>query len=283
MRRNAHRHNRLPRNFHKTFKPERQYINAMLRFAASGQEGDYQAIGAATGIPTGVSSGKVPAILDYCRGMGLVRLAVQKRSAVKKPELTPFGRVLLLEDPYLKTGISQWIAHLNLCGPLTGADIWYQTFFSGAPSLGMSFDRDKLEAHLSLVYGTEKSDFIGPMVGMYEDDAAFRMCGALSETAGRVTRKPAPVSEEFGFAYSAWLLQLIADHFPKAGQVSVTELDAKAGWRTIPGWDIGNHQRVLELLGRKGLIQVDRHMEPWLVRPLAPVEPSWKHIYDDLA
>lgn len=283
MRRDAHHHNRLPRNFHKTFKPERQYINAMVRFAASGQEGDYRAIGAATGIPTGVSSGKVPAILDYCRGMGLVRLAVQERSAVKKPELTPFGRVLLLEDPYLKTSISQWIAHLNLCGPLTGADIWYQTFFSGAPSLGMSFDRDKLEAHLSLVYGTEKSGFIGPMIGMYEDDASFRMCGALSETAGRVTRKPAPISEEFGFAYGAWLLQLIADHFPKAGQVSVTELDAKAGWRTIPGWDIGNHQRVLELLGRKGLIQVDRHMDPWLVRPIARVEPSWKHIYDDLA
>ena len=57
-------HSRLPRNFHKTFKPERQYIHAMLRFAASGQEGDYQSIAAATGIPTGVSSGKVPAILD---------------------------------------------------------------------------------------------------------------------------------------------------------------------------------------------------------------------------
>src|SRR2546425_2952575 len=164
MRRDAHHQHRLPRNFHKTFKPERQYINAMVRFAASGQEGDYRAIGAATGIPTGVSSGKVPATLDYCRGMGLVRLAVQERSAVKKPQLTPFGRIILLEDPYLKTGISQWIAHLNLCGPHTGADIWYQTFFSGAPSLGMSFDRDKLDAHLSLVYGTEKSGFIGPMI-----------------------------------------------------------------------------------------------------------------------
>jgi len=67
-------HSRLPRNFHKTFKPERQYITAMLRFAASGQEGNCQFIAASTGIPTGSSSGKVPAILDYCRGMGLIRL-----------------------------------------------------------------------------------------------------------------------------------------------------------------------------------------------------------------
>jgi hypothetical protein len=71
----------------------------MLRFAASGREGDYQFISAATGIPTGSSSGKVPAILDYCRGMGLIRLTGQERSAIKKPELTPFGRVVLLEDP----------------------------------------------------------------------------------------------------------------------------------------------------------------------------------------
>jgi len=278
----ASQYNRLPRNFHKTFKPERHYLNAMLRFAASGQAGDYQAIGSATGIPTGASSGKVPAILDYARAMGLVRFEDGERSAVKKPALTPFGRIVLLEDPYLKTGISQWIAHLHLCGLVSGADVWYHTFFAGTLSLGMSFERDKLEAHLGMIYGVEKPGLIGPMVGMYEDDAAFRACGALSETAGRITRKSAPISEEFGVGYGAWLLHLVADQFPKVGQVSVTELDAKAGWRTIPGWDIGNHQRVLELVERKGLIQVDRHMEPWLLRPAATVESAWKRIYEDL-
>lgn len=274
--------NRLPRNFHRTFKAERQYITALLRYAASGGEGDYQAIGAATGIPTGKSTGKVPAILDYCRGMGLVRFGGQERSAVKKPELTPLGRVVLLEDPYLKTGISQWIAHFNLCSPLTGADVWYRTFFEGMPSLGLTFEREKLESHLSLIYGVEKSGLVGPMIGMYEDDAAFRVCGALSETSGTVVRKAAPVNDEYARAYGAWLLQLMSDHFPTANQVPITELDAKAGWRTIPGWDIGNHQRVLQLVERKGLIEVDRHMEPWLVRPSGNVDGAWKRIYDDL-
>ncbi|MCU1315281.1 MAG: hypothetical protein JWN63_603 [Candidatus Acidoferrum typicum] len=273
---------RLPRNFHKTFKPERQYINAMLKYAGSGREGDFQAIASATGIPTGTSTGKVPAILDYCRGMGLVRLAGQERSAVKKPELTSFGRVVLLEDPYLKTGISQWIAHFNLCGPIRGADVWYQTFFCGLAPLGMNFDRDQLEAYLSSVYGVERTGVVGPMIGMYEDDAAFHTCGALSEASGRVVRKSAPVNDELGFAYGAWVLEQICDHFPGAGQVSVTDLDRKAGWRTIPGWDIGNHQRVLELVERKGVIEVDRHMEPWLLRPCATALSVWKRIYDDL-
>jgi hypothetical protein len=273
---------RLPRNFHKSFKPERQYIHAMLRYAASGKEGDYQSIAAATGIPTGSSSGKVPAILDYCRGMGLISLEGQERSSIKKPVLTPFGRIVLLEDPYLKTSVTQWIAHLNLCGSTTGADVWYHTFFAGTQALGMSFERTKLEAHLSVVYGVERSGLIGPLIGMYEDDAAFKICGAMSENSGTVVRRPAPIADEFGIGYGAWMLQLMCDHFPKRRQVLITDLDVTAGWRTIPGWDISGLQRALELVTRKGLIEVDRHMEPWLLIPKAGADETWKRIYDDM-
>ncbi|MDD5678853.1 MAG: hypothetical protein PHW60_12825 [Kiritimatiellae bacterium] len=275
-------HNRLPRNFHKTFKPERQYINAMLRYAASGQEGDAQAIAAATGIPTGASSGKVPAIMDYCRGMGLIRLVGPERSSLKKPDLTPFGRIVLLEDPYLKTSVSQWIAHFNLCAPLTGADVWYHTFFAGTQGLGLQFSRAKLEEYLSVIYGVDKSGIIGPLIGTYEDEAAFKACGALSETDGVIVRKPAPISDELGLGYGAWILQLIAEHFPKQGQVSITELDTVAGWRTIPGWDITYLQRALNLVERKDLIEVDRHMEPWLMLPKYSPDETWKRIYNDM-
>ena len=278
----AAEHSRLPRNFHKTFKPERQYINAMLRYAASGEEGDYQAIAAATGIPTGTSSGKVPAILDYCRGMGLIRLAGQDRSSIKKPDLTPFGRIVLLEDPYLKASVSQWIAHLNLCGPLAGADVWYHTFFAGTQALGMNFTRAKLETHLSVIYGVEKSGLIGPLVGTYEEDAAFKMCGVLSAIEGTIVRRPAPIGVEHGLAYGAWMLQLMSDHFPKRRQVPITDLDATAGWRTIPGWDVSSLQRALELVERKGMIEVDRHMEPWLLIPKSGPDETWRRIYDDM-
>lgn len=276
------KNSRLPRNFHKSFKPERQYINAMLRFAAAGNSGDYQAMAADTGIPMGTSSGKVPAILDYCRGMGLLILSGSERSATKTPELTHFGRIVLLEDPFLKMDVTQWIAHLHLCGPLIGAEVWFQTFFNGTQSLGMRFERSKLESYLGLTLGVDKSGLIGPMVGMYEDEAALKTCGVLSETSGIITRVPAPLHDEFGYGYGAWLLQLMADHFPKNRQISTTELDAKAGWRTIPGWDVGTHQRILELIERKGLIEVDRHMEPWLIRPKLKAETAWKQIYDDL-
>ena len=205
-------HNRLPRNFHQSFKPERHYIAAMLRFAASGKEGNLQFIATETGIPTGTKSGKVPAILDYCRGMGLIQLTGEERSANKRPDLTSFGRAVFLEDPFLKTDITQWIAHLNLCSSQVGADIWYHTFFSGTPSLGFKFERSKLESYLGNYFGVGRTGLIGPMIGMYEDEAAFRICGALSEKSGIIIRKPAPIGEEYGYPYGAWILQLIFDN-----------------------------------------------------------------------
>ena len=117
---------------------------------------------------------------------------------------------------------------------------------------------------------------------MYEDEAAFRACGVLSENEGRILRKPAPISDEFGFAYGAWILEQLSEYFPGSAQVLVTDLDRQAGWKTIPGWDIGNHQKVLELLEHKGILEVDRHMEPWLLRVSMTAVAAWKRIYDDL-
>jgi hypothetical protein len=273
---------RLPLNFHKSFKPERQYINAMLRYSATGKTGDYKEIASETGIPMGMSSGKVPAIIDYCRGMGLIRLSESQPTSIKKPVLTPFGRTVLLEDPFLKLNITQWIAHFNLCSPLIGAEVWYQTFFTGKQALGMTFKRSQLETYLHSTLKADKSGIIGPLIGTYEDDAAFRICGVLSETSGIDNRKPAPVSEEFGFGYGAWLLQLAFDHFPKNGQISTVELDTVAGWRSIPGWGIDDILRVLTLVERKGLFTVDRHMEPWLLYPRMDLEAAWKSIFCDM-
>ncbi|MCP4403626.1 MAG: hypothetical protein GY801_40765 [bacterium] len=59
---------RLPITFHQTFTPERAHIAALLKCADGGKVGTDREIFAETGIPIGASSGKVPAMLDYCRG-----------------------------------------------------------------------------------------------------------------------------------------------------------------------------------------------------------------------
>ena len=274
---------RLPRNFHKTFKPERHYINSMLRFSASGKSGNFQEIASSTGIPMGSSSGKVPAILDYCRGMGLIILASgSERNSIKSPELTSLGRIILLEDPFLKSHVSQWLSHLNLCNPMTGADVWYQVFFPSVQALGQQFERSQLETHLKMIYRSTSSKVIGPIVGMYEDEAAFKICGALSESNGLITKKSAPVLDEMARGYGAWILQMISNYFPNQQQVSVTDLDKKAGWKTISGWSISSALNLLELLEKKKIIMVDRHMDPWLLQPTMGDEDAWRNIFVDM-
>ena len=63
--------NRLPVTFHRTFVPEMHYVAALLQYAASSEKGTEQEISVRTGIPTGKSDGKVPAIMGYASGMGL--------------------------------------------------------------------------------------------------------------------------------------------------------------------------------------------------------------------
>jgi hypothetical protein len=274
-------HNRLVRNFHKTFIPERQYLHAMLRFAARNGSGDIQTIAAETGIPTGTSSGKVAPTIDYCRGMGLIHVP-ELRSSLKTPELTPFGRVVLLEDPFLKEQLTQWIAHLHLCNFHSGADIWYQTFYSGKTRLGMEFTRDTLEDWLASSCNSSRGGLIGPLVRMYEDEASFKICGVLNEKDGKISRKIAPVKETLAWGYGAWLISLMESIAPIGSQITLTELEEKCGWRTIAGWNLMEAQRILELVERKGLLMVDRHMNPWILKAKETATSSWCKIFNDL-
>ncbi len=273
--------NRLSRNFHRTFKPERHYINSLLRFAASGKSGTFQEISAETGIPTGESTGKVPAILDYCVGMGLV-VQKQERSIIKKPELTDFGRIVMLEDPFLKTDISQWIAHFNMCNKVTGADVWYYVFWKEYHSLGLKFTREFLDDLLCTMYKTTKSGIIGPLIGMYEDDAAFKKCGALKNKGQMIERTKTPISNEMARGIGAWIIQIIEDNFKTQKQVSITELENQTGWLTLSGWVGSEVATVLELIERKGMIKVDRHMNPWLIQAIISCQEGWRNIFTDL-
>lgn len=282
LKKNNIKSKRLAKNFHLTFIPERQYINSFLRFSASGGEGNYQEISLQTGIPMGKSSGKVPAIFNYCKGMGLITLSDNCKKGNKKPELTTFGRTVLLNDPFLKESVTQWVSHFNLCDPISGADIWYHCFLKGINILGMSFSNEDIKKYISVVYGTKRSNIVSPMIRMYQDDSSFSNCGVLKQKNNLIIRRKAPTTDEYALAYGAWLLALIEKYFSSQNQVSIKELENQAGWLSITGWDSSDVISILELVQRKGLIEIDRTMNPWLLRGIKDSNEAWKEIYDDM-
>lgn len=274
---------RLAKNFHRTFIPERQYLGELLKYAADGGEYEIRKIADATGIPTGASSGKSIPTTDYCRGMGLVSLV---KPATKDADptlaLTPFGRIVFLEDKFFKEPFTQWLAHLHLCNEWRGADTWFYLFCESAPVFGNRAAADDVMKWISpLLGGKDPETAVSPTVRMYADEASFADCGAIARENGDLVRAVAPVRPEFAVGYAAWLAESMELAGRGNGQVSVDELEAQAGFRRISGWSQSEMQEVLELLERKRLVDVDRHMHPWLVRFLHPSDSLWNRLYEE--
>ena len=271
---------RLARNFHRTFKPERSYLSALLRYAAAGKSGSLEEISSHTGIPTGSSSGKVQPTIDYCTGMGLLRS--QKTQAGHAFSLTPFGRAVLAEDPFLSNPVTQWLAHLQLCHPRNGADLWFQVFVEGTETLGMDFSRQTLERHLRTVYTAEGRNPIGPVIGAYTDEAAFKGAAVLTEKEDQIHRAAAPLSTESRRGYAAWLAQLLADFFPDTRNIPVTDWERACGWKRATGWHPSTAADMLMEAEVLGVLSVDRHMQPWLVDLRRSPEEVWHTVFDDM-
>jgi hypothetical protein len=269
-------------NFHKTFLPERRLIAALLNFAESRKEGNFRYISAETGIPMGESSGKVPAILDYARGMGLIKIN-NKPDGVKKPILTSFGRIVFSEDKFLSEEMTQWLAHMHLCRNDIGAKTWNAMFAKGLKKyLGASFTKKEVEDYLSSFFRFNK-DITGPLLLMYLDDAAFARAGVLTVSKESILRKKAPLLDSYALPFSAYLLSLMETFFPNQDQVTVTDLNEKTHWFDICLWNQSDIEYAFGLIERKGFLSIDRQMRPWIIEKLATADDVWPRIYDDMS
>lgn len=271
----------LPINFHKTFVPERRLIGLLLHYAALNKQGTYQEIATETGIPMGESTGKVPAILDYSRGMGLVELAEGTSGALKKPVLTPLGRVVYSGDRYLGERLTQWLVHLNLCRADIGAAAWWHAFAEGHRVLGSSFTRPQLERYLVGIFGPG-NERTGPLVRTYEDDAALGRAGVITTSGDLLERGKAPVLESYAAAYSGFVLALMEAHFPDQTQVTLSDLAETTMWFDACLWGQDDVERVCALLDRKGFVSVDRQMQPWILDKRAAAADVWPSLFDEL-
>ena len=274
---------RLAKNFHRTFIPERQYLGELLKYAADGGAYEIRKIADATGIPTGASSGKAIPTADYCRGMGLVSLSVPaSKDDDPMLSLTPFGRAVFLEDKFFKEPFTQWLAHLRLCNEWRGADTWFYLFCESTPVFGIRAAVDDVMKWISpQIGGKDPETAVSPTIRMYADEASFSACGAIVREKDELIRMVAPIRDEFAVGYAAWLSESMEFAGRGGGQASVDELESQAGFRRISGWSQPEAQQVLEMLERKRLVEVDRHMHPWLVRFLYPSTTFWNRLYED--
>jgi len=271
----------LPLYFHKTFIPERRLIAAILDYAAAGKKGNYQEISSETGIPMGKSSGKVPAILAYATGMGLIKVFTEK-GAVKKPILTPFGKVIYAEDKYLSESMVQWLAHMNMCRSDIGARAWHAVFAQGRNIIGTSFSREQLEEYLVGIFGKGKRR-IGPLISTYIQDAGLQRANVMSVNGKKIVRNKAPTLESYSVPYSAHILSLMEAYFKDQNQITFSDFNKKTLWFEICLWSQSDIERIFTFIEQKGYISIDRQMHPWIIEKKAKAEQVWTHIWDEMA
>lgn len=279
------KNNRLAKNFHRTFIPEKQYLGAILKYAAESGPYDMQAIADATGIPTGKSSGKAIPTADYAIGMGLAKLQStgEKKDKQQSIVLTNFGRAVYLGDRFLQEEMTQWIAHLYLCNREGGAELWYQMFWNGAETFGGEFGYDDFVRWVTTeVQAADAAKALSPTLRMYEESASFATCGAVASADGRIIRKKCPIEQTYMIGYAA----AFADMLERAGketknQLTVEDLESVCGFRAVTGWALSESQQVLGLMEDKGLVSVDRHMQPWIVCFKQSVAQMWTRIYEE--
>jgi hypothetical protein len=279
----------LPLNFHQTFIPERRLIGALLEYAALGKQGSYSEIAEETGIPMGMVNGKVPAIMSYAKGMGLINIDISASTKGYIPKLTSFGKVVYLEDKYMGEQIVQVIAHMNLCRSDIGAKVW-RTLFAEGVSLGDIFTKAELEEYLTVRFGAgNKRGRIGPLVSTYTDDAALARTALLRVDGNKtkenvvITLNKAPVFDAFTRIYAAYITELLELFFPMQTQVTLTDFIESTKWFNICRWANKDIGLFFEQLERKGLISVDRQRQPWIIEKKYTAEKLWPDIFIDLA
>lgn len=268
----------LPLNFHRTFIPERHHIAALLEYAALGKQGTFQEISEQTGIPMGSSTGKVPAMLDYARGMGLLEVARQSGPRTKKPVLTAFGRAVYQNDRLMGEPTTQWALHIHLCRGDIGAVAWRAVFANGWRALGGAFGRDELEKYLAGIFGPGRSR-TGPLARTYLEDAALGRAGVLVSSEHLIERRIAPLDQIYARVYSAVVLSMMEASFPNEAQVTVTDFLGVTLWDRVCGWSQGDFERVCALLDRGGDVVVDRQIRPWVLERRANSTDVWSHAY----
>ncbi len=271
----------LPINFHKTFIPERHFIAALLDYAALGKAGTLQEISIDTGIPMGKINGKVPAIIDYARGMGLIEVQPGPEKGMKMPRLTSFGRAVYTEDKFLGEEVTQWIVHMNLCRSDVGALAWNAAFSKGRSMLGGRFDTKQLEDYLIGISGPG-NDRTGPLIRTYLEDAALARTRTIEVIGETIIRRKAPLLDLYALPYTAFILDLIESYFPSQNQVTLTDLQKETGWLDICLWNEAEFEGVCLLMERRGYITIDRQMQPWIIEKLSKAEDLWPYIWDDL-
>jgi len=280
----------LALNFCHDFLPERNYLSRLVEFAESAPSGTKLDISKATGIPTGASSGKVEPIVHYATAMGLV--LSEKNGEQWHLQLTPAGKLIRQEDPYLNEPVTQWFAHLmlsrraGLTQPAIGvADAWFTFYGDWTSRLSAQFSVTTFVDLLAEKYGQKGylKGLVGLVIRTYTESTCLGQVKAFRQAdSGELFRLPSPVDKSFFPSYAVYFYLLWDELFPYENQMSLDDVLTQSRFQTIMSWEQKHLEVWLQWLVAERLIQLDRQTGQALVLRLQTTEYVISNMYSEL-
>lgn len=265
-------------NFHETFKPEKQYIAAILEIADNSDFYSVKDISLKTGIPSGSSSGKVEPHIVYANYMGLIEY--EKKDSCYKLSKTKLGKLVYDEDPGLQEELTIELCHGMILREIKGAPLWSSIFKKIFPRYRDGIKKDLLLRELNVVFeGKANTKNIAPFFGSFE--SFFNTLNVLTINSDFIKLLSAPFNKEFLYMYAYILIEYWEEIFPNQNEITSNQLDELVFGKVF-GWDTRSEYGILEHLSDKGIIRLNRQLVPYTILKLIGKDDILNLLYSEL-
>lgn len=265
-------------NFHQTFRPEQQYIAAVLEFATGKGFNSLKEISAQTGIPTGASSGKVEPHILYAYYMGLIEY--EKKNGEYKLSRTSLGEVVYTEDPGLQEQLTILLCHCMMLREENGAILWSTVFKKIFPIYRSGIKKDMLLKELVILFANKvSSKNIAPFFGSYA--SYFDGLGLLKENEDIISINTMPFNKEYIYLYALVLYSYWEDKYDNQDEITSSQL-YKLKFGNVFGWDNQLEYEALEQMADKEIIRMNRQLMPYTILKLSDKDKLIVRLYSEL-
>lgn len=240
-------------NFHQKFSMETRYISSILRLPESSEGYTKEEISEVTGIPTGISSGKVVPHIEYAKYCNLINYS--NISGKFKIVLTDLGKLILKEDGYLKENLTLDLLSYFITSNYYGADQFYYMF---RELLSDNFINKKtIQLFLKERYKKNNeisnTQIINTMINLDSN--------SIEESEDSLKINYKKFNKEYIYAYAYTLVKEIEDNFEGRKEVEINEI-ANLKWKEGYFLSEKDWYKVLEILDNKKIIKLNKQLSP---------------------
>jgi hypothetical protein len=246
-------------NFHQSFAPEIEAVSRIVSLADS--DAGFltkEEISEKTMIPTGKSSGKVEPHIYYAAAMRLITF--EKADRKYECKLTPLGRLIHLEDPYLVENISKLVLHAFLADKYSAATLWSYIFNEFIPKVMPKFKNEQIQNAIERYFSSNVN--LTPFRTCYSSDLSLGDLELIGLEDKGYEVQPHRISRENVFVYGYVLLGKWEEILSDRSEITFDEIRDVLCFDKPFLWGERQLRDALDLMQDAGLIKINAQLSP---------------------